>query len=535
MANVQFFYGQQSGYNSAVKVEDALYFITDTQRIYKGSTLIVQTNVVFTTTEPQFDTSETGYLYVYTDTSGSTTILTKGENSMETVGGGEATSVADGVLTVSNFEPGVVVSELGDSPTDNQIPTAQAVKEYVDNIQSTLESSISSVSNVANSAFIGVSVGPSETEGKFALNFTRTTGSPVTVELDKEQYLLDATVEEREAGDPPTMQQCLVLEVQVLDGQGSTTSREVVLPLGDIVQVDASTVNTTSSIVVTTTVGNYTAGTTITPTNLQQILLNMLSEDRWMGVAKNPSMGGSLSPSAASAEVGTALTPSYNNTFVQGSYANDSGSLATQPSPNNPVTSWTASFTGQDNQTGGTETSFTGDFTETVYETTTKTLQVTCNYGIAANGPLTFLGASEFDGTDSDDHKIPAGNVSQTRNFTGYYQGYFIGSTTDTNPITSATIRGLTLKKNSGYSAGTATYTVPAGAARVVIACPASATGVTQVINQSALNADITDVFTKSQVQVEGANSYTAINYNVWSFTPPAPYEQPATLAITLG
>ena len=61
-----------------------------------------------------------------------------------------------------------------------------------------------------------------------------------------------------------------------------------------------------------------------------------------------------------------------------------------------------------------------------------------------------------------------------------------------------------------------------------MIACDATKTGVTKVINQTAMNADVTATFTKSTVAVEGAEGYTAINYNVWCFEPAVPYENTA-------
>ena len=49
------------------------------------------------------------------------------------------------------------------------------------------------------------------------------------------------------------------------------------------------------------------------------------------------------------------------------------------------------------------------------------------------------------------------------------------------------------------------------------------------------MTADFTATFAKSTVPVEGAEGYTAINYNVWVFEPAVPYENTATLVVTLG
>lgn len=114
------------------------------------------------------------------------------------------------------------------------------------------------------------------------------------------------------------------------------------------------------------------------------------------------------------------------------------------------------------------------------------------------------------------------------------FRNFFSGATAEKPTLDSTYIRGLT-KSNKAYAAGVITVNVPAGAYRVVIACIAGKTGVTKVTNETALNADVTDTFAKKTVAVEGANGYTAKDYNVWVFEPAVPYENPAVLKVTLG
>ena len=114
------------------------------------------------------------------------------------------------------------------------------------------------------------------------------------------------------------------------------------------------------------------------------------------------------------------------------------------------------------------------------------------------------------------------------------YRNYFYGATAEKPALDTAYIRGLT-KSNKAYAAGTIALSVPAGAQRVCIACLATKKGVTKVINESAMNADVTSTFVKSTVAVEGAAGYTAQDYNVWVFEPAVPYENKATLKVTLG
>lgn len=129
---------------------------------------------------------------------------------------------------------------------------------------------------------------------------------------------------------------------------------------------------------------------------------------------------------------------------------------------------------------------------------------------------------------------ISAGTKEKTTSAYTSYRNYFYGATEEKPALDSAYIRGLT-KSNKAYASGTVTINVPAGAQRVVIACLATRTGVTKIINETAMNADVTSTFDKSTVAVEGANGYTAQDYNVWVFEPAVPYENAATLKVTLG
>lgn len=125
---------------------------------------------------------------------------------------------------------------------------------------------------------------------------------------------------------------------------------------------------------------------------------------------------------------------------------------------------------------------------------------------------------------------------SKTKDTAAYtpYRNYFYGTSATTPTVDSAYVRTLT-KSNKAYAAGTITISVPAGTKRVCVACLADKRGVTKVINETAMNADVTSTFVKSTVNVEGANGYTAKSYNVWVFEPAVAYENAATLKVTLG
>lgn len=129
---------------------------------------------------------------------------------------------------------------------------------------------------------------------------------------------------------------------------------------------------------------------------------------------------------------------------------------------------------------------------------------------------------------------IAAGTKSKETAAYTPFRNYFYGATAEKPTLNSDYIRSLT-KSGKAYAAGTLTINVPVGAQRVAIACIATAKGVTKVINETAMNADVTSTFTKSTVSVEGANGYLAKDYNVWVFEPAVAYGNAAVLKVTLG
>ena len=143
--------------------------------------------------------------------------------------------------------------------------------------------------------------------------------------------------------------------------------------------------------------------------------------------------------------------------------------------------------------------------------------------------------ADDTRGDDSDPAvSIAAGTKTKETGAYTPFRNVFYGASATKPTLDSAAIRALT-PTGKPYAAGILTINVPAGAQRVVIACIAGKTGVTKVVNETAMNADVTSTFAKSTVQVEGAEGYTAVNYDVWVYEPAVAYENPAVLKVTLG
>lgn len=163
---------------------------------------------------------------------------------------------------------------------------------------------------------------------------------------------------------------------------------------------------------------------------------------------------------------------------------------------------------------------------DNVVSTLKYTATATHNAGVVAHDNL--------GGQSNPQKKIEAGTKQATTSAYSCFRNFFYGATAEKPTLDSNYVRTLT-KSNRAYSRGDITITVPVGATRVCVACIGTATGVTKVINTSALNADVTDTFKMTKVQVEGAEKYHPVEYKVWSFEPPEAYGQQAVLKVTLG
>ena len=125
---------------------------------------------------------------------------------------------------------------------------------------------------------------------------------------------------------------------------------------------------------------------------------------------------------------------------------------------------------------------------------------------------------------------------SKTTSTITCYRNYFYGtSSLATTTLDSDDIRDHFTKSGKAYAKGTITITSTAGSTkRIIIACPTTVTGVTKVADPNSL--DVTAAFEKIEnVDIEGANGYTAIKYNVWKMEFTDPWETSMTYTVTLG
>ena len=489
--NVSFVRCTFAQYNSlSPKDANAIYFVTDRKEIYQGESLYSGNNIEFTTTVPEFATAEDNKLYVVSDDSGNVSFYVKGTDSMVQAGGSD----------VSIEDLDAVLDKDGTALTndDTKIPTSGAVVEAID-------AALAGYSG----AIVDVSADRSEDNSGTVITFTPKEGEPKTVTIadlflsaasyDSESHMLSLTV--------------------------TGSEQPVQVDLGELIPQAVSTTDVAmaANIVCTVDVGNYKKGDTIdisTTENLQKFLVGMLSQDS-NPTTTQPSASITLSGAGAK-EVGTEFTPNYSATLNVGSYSNNAEGA--QPTG---VTATAWSVTDTDDNSSTTQS---GSFEPFTVEDSTNyhvSVQVTHTAG---NVPTTFLGEPYPAG------QIAAGSKSaNSSSVTGYRMGFYGALTDKTGTVNSALIRSLSGKSNKKVTKGQKyTISVPSGASRIILAYDASIGDVASITSAEEFGSEIKDSFVKSNVDVEGANAFTAISYNVYVKDLAAPQGTATTYSVTI-
>lgn len=203
---------------------------------------------------------------------------------------------------------------------------------------------------------------------------------------------------------------------------------------------------------------------------------------------------------AGDLEVGTTFTPNYTATLSAGSYQYG------------PATGVTASSWAVSDTDSHAANSNTGSFDAfTVGDDTRYTVSATATYEDGAV-PVTNTGNPYVAG------QIKAGSKSGTSKAVTGHRKAFYGTTTNKDELTSATIRALAGKSSAALKNGsTFDVKVPVGAMRVVIAYPATIRDMTSALDVNGMSAESVTSFKMTQIDVEGANGYTAAAYKVYT------------------
>lgn len=252
--------------------------------------------------------------------------------------------------------------------------------------------------------------------------------------------------------------------------------------------------------------------------NLTSIIKSTIAQPKDPSVS-NPAAHVTLNQ-AGSKEAGTKLVPTYAASLTAGSYTYG---------PATGITAETYSVT--DGVEGHeAQTTATGSFPE---------IQVTDGMNYKLSVSITHnAGAVPKNnvGTEVPAKQITAGTKTATSGSITAYRNSFYGSVTDkTAALDSAAIRALSGKSGKTNTAGnTFNASESVGAMRVIIAVPAPRT-CTSIKDVNGLNAEALSAFTKTTVNVEGANGYEAKVYNVYYKDNAAACDKANNWAVTLG
>lgn len=111
--------------------------------------------------------------------------------------------------------------------------------------------------------------------------------------------------------------------------------------------------------------------------------------------------------------------------------------------------------------------------------------------------------------------KIKANSVANVIYVKGVRYAFYGSLVTPLTDLNSAAIRGLKGISTQGLT--TLSVPITEGSKQVIIAVPSGKT-VTSVLDKNLSNSEVVDTFTVSTVSVEGANGYTAKDYNVYVY-----------------
>jgi len=158
---------------------------------------------------------------------------------------------------------------------------------------------------------------------------------------------------------------------------------------------------------------------------------------------------------------------------------------------------------------------------------------------VIEDGTNTFTGSGEHSQgpqpTDSngDNYGTPdaADTVSKNAVITGRRKAFYGVDDAGTTSSGIRALTGSTLNPSNGTSF---TISIPIGSTSVLFAYPATLQDVSSVTYTEGLGADITSNFAQTTVSVEGANSYTGINYKVYRYEPVEAYSAVSTYVVTI-
>lgn len=252
-------------------------------------------------------------------------------------------------------------------------------------------------------------------------------------------------------------------------------------------------------------IGGIPENTTFQPNTTLKTILNQMFVKIIQPTITQPSISISAS-GAKSVEAGTQVNITVTPTFKPGSYTYG---------PATGVTLQT--YTLQQNLKGSITTIV--DAASTAEPHTVQNITIEDGATIQFNASCTHTaGAQPLDnsGAPATVQGIQAGtkSVSNQQAFSGFRKYFYGCKTTITETVDSAYIRGLT-GSNGAYNNNSWNINVPEGTKEITIAVEDGKT-LKNILYVEGMNTDVLSTFTMTKVPVEGANGFTAKNYNIY-------------------
>lgn len=252
-------------------------------------------------------------------------------------------------------------------------------------------------------------------------------------------------------------------------------------------------------------IGGIPENTTFQPNTTLKTILNQMFVKIIQPSITQPSISISAS-GTKSVEAGTQVNITVTPTFNPGKYTYG---------PATGVTLQT--YTLQQNLKGSTTTIV--DAAPAAEPHTVQNITIEDGTTIQFNASCTHTaGAQPLDnsGAPATVQGIQAGtkSVSNQQAFSGFRKYFYGCKTTITETVDSAYIRGLT-GSSGAYNNNSWNINVPEGTKEITIAVEDGKT-LKNILYVEGMNTDVLSTFTMTKVPVEGANGFTAKNYNVY-------------------
>lgn len=250
--------------------------------------------------------------------------------------------------------------------------------------------------------------------------------------------------------------------------------------------------------------------------NIEQFLASIFAKEEQPYVTA-PSVSLNVN-NAGSFEVGTKTTPTFSASLNAGSYTYG-------PATGVVAKSWSVTSTAGDSFTTNSGTCKEVLVTDGI----SYNITATASYDAGA------IAKTNIGNNSSPVKRVEAGSKTSTAGSITGYRKTFYGTTTDELALTSDIIRGLASSSSSALSDGsTFDVVLPVGAKRVVIAYPATLRDISSIKDDNGLNAEIVSAFTPITMDVEGADGYDAITYDVYTTVFADPLEKANIYHVTI-